>query len=102
MREETFEKTSEQLIDDVGPEWITRIPPQTREMLKGLLLRRAVALVHVLKPIEDHLRRLVSFTGLPPARLQWGNKYVPPARHILMGAVLLQQKTELEISNSHD
>lgn len=49
--EAEIEKESPGQILD--PNWIERVPPQSKEMLKGLLLRRAVALVHVLKPIEE-------------------------------------------------
>lgn len=50
------------------PSLIERVPPQAKEMMKGLLLRRAVSLVHVLKPIEEQRRsmHLMQMKGLLP------------------------------------
>lgn len=55
-------------IQPHDPEWIKKIPGQAKDMLKGLLLRRAVGLVHVLKPIEEQRRamRMLQTKGYLP------------------------------------
>eukprot|EP00927_Polykrikos_kofoidii_P056005 TRINITY_DN50187_c0_g1_i1.p1 TRINITY_DN50187_c0_g1~~TRINITY_DN50187_c0_g1_i1.p1 ORF type:complete len:553 (+),score=116.68 TRINITY_DN50187_c0_g1_i1:33-1691(+) len=58
--EEAKEKIIEELKRSTGSEvnvddgeWIKQISPQSQDTLKSLLLRRAVGLVRVLKPIEE-------------------------------------------------
>lgn len=66
---EELQKAEGSIILPHDPTWIHRISPQSKEMLKGLLLRRAVGLVHVLKPIEEQrraMRMLQSKGYLPP------------------------------------
>jgi len=44
--------------ENVDVPWMDRIPQQSKEALKHLLLTRAMALVHVLRPIEEQRRSL--------------------------------------------
>jgi len=44
-------------------ELMQRVPAETREQLKGLLLQRAIRLVHVLKPIEEQRRGMRAMQG---------------------------------------
>lgn len=54
-------------LDPSDREWIQKVAPEAREMLKMLLLRRAIGLVHVLKPIEEQrkgMRQLKSMGAM--------------------------------------
>jgi len=41
-------------VDALGSNWVQSLPEEAQEMLKMLLVRRAIGLVHVLKPIEEN------------------------------------------------
>eukprot|EP00928_Gymnodinium_smaydae_P061291 TRINITY_DN45406_c0_g1_i1.p1 TRINITY_DN45406_c0_g1~~TRINITY_DN45406_c0_g1_i1.p1 ORF type:complete len:521 (-),score=96.41 TRINITY_DN45406_c0_g1_i1:250-1812(-) len=53
MFEENQEKYS---LNADDPQWLSKVPPEALGELRGLLVRRAVALVHVLRPIEESRR----------------------------------------------
>lgn len=55
---EELEKSSGSTVELYDGSWAQNIPPQAKETLKGLLLRRAIGLVHVLKPIEEQRRSM--------------------------------------------
>jgi len=64
---EELEKLTGKAVNE-DAEWVGKIPEQTKEMLKALLLRRAVGLVHILKPIEEQRRsmRIMQSKGALP------------------------------------
>jgi len=67
-----FEKFKEQSkLNEYDSGWLQKIPAQDCDPLKALLMRRAIALVHVLGPIEEErhsMSRLHSRGFLSPGR----------------------------------
>jgi len=69
MMQELQEKVGDDAV--LGSDWMTKLQEEAQEMLKMLLVRRAIALVHVLKPIEEQrkgMRWLHSQGAMSPGR----------------------------------
>jgi len=71
-KDKLFEEFAEKLnLDADDKHWLGKLPAEAREALKSLLVRRAIGLVHVLKPIEEQrtgMRRLHAQDMVSPQR----------------------------------
>jgi len=57
-KERAYEPFKDEYEED-DSEWVSKLDAQSRNNLKDLLLKRAIGLVHVLKPVEDERKSVV-------------------------------------------